>query len=527
MSHKGKVVGMARLIASFTEKTRRLVRTYTGLALFMAWAYCAFYSCVLVQTPYTIRESERYWALAMLVAAGVAALLHALLRRGTHVGGMRCWALAAGALAAVATIFIYASFETAPYNRTFTHLGGILAGCALPFLLLLWGQTLSARPEDDVEFCVPMAFLIALALYMPVVAAKNTFSAVVVALCPLASVLLALHVTFSAPKDASVTSGLFGRPGALNGNMSTLPSPRGFTAPLRAEAPLWKTAVLFALLWFSFAFFRSLVSPTYFTDRFDHYLLPFACAGVMALGVMVASVFRAREVGLFTTYRWVLPFLCAGYALLFVRDETVGKLAFTFCFVGLAALQLGALTSVCKTCWRRGMAVERMALPLLMGMGVGVAAGTACGLWELGQTQADAWEGAVLFIPIAAVTVVLAWGCDARDLMPAKPVAGAQGVRRVVGTIGCSPASIDGIAVAQANELARRCGLSDREREVLGYLLAGRSRPYIRDALHLSLNTVNTHARNAYAKLGVHSQQELITLARMEPAGNRRHAAEG
>ena len=50
-------------------------------------------------------------------------------------------------------------------------------------------------------------------------------------------------------------------------------------------------------------------------------------------------------------------------------------------------------------------------------------------------------------------------------------------------------------------------------------LLAGRSRPYIRDELIISLNTVHAHARNIYAKCGVHSQQEFMDLLR--PAGKR------
>lgn len=44
-------------------------------------------------------------------------------------------------------------------------------------------------------------------------------------------------------------------------------------------------------------------------------------------------------------------------------------------------------------------------------------------------------------------------------------------------------------------------------------LAQGRSRPYIRDALILSKNTVATHIRHIYEKMGIHSQQELIDLA--------------
>lgn len=61
-------------------------------------------------------------------------------------------------------------------------------------------------------------------------------------------------------------------------------------------------------------------------------------------------------------------------------------------------------------------------------------------------------------------------------------------------------------------QLADEFGLSLREQEVLGYLGRGRSQPYIRDQLVLSKNTVASHVKHIYAKLGVHSKQEVIDL---------------
>ena len=60
--------------------------------------------------------------------------------------------------------------------------------------------------------------------------------------------------------------------------------------------------------------------------------------------------------------------------------------------------------------------------------------------------------------------------------------------------------------------IADRYGLSPREREVVELLAQGRSQPYIRDCLVLSKSTVATHVRHIYAKLGIHTRQELIDL---------------
>lgn len=64
--------------------------------------------------------------------------------------------------------------------------------------------------------------------------------------------------------------------------------------------------------------------------------------------------------------------------------------------------------------------------------------------------------------------------------------------------------------------IARRGRLTPRETEVLALLMEGRSIPYIQNALCISEGTARTHAKHIYTKLGVHSKQELIDLARKD-----------
>ncbi len=66
---------------------------------------------------------------------------------------------------------------------------------------------------------------------------------------------------------------------------------------------------------------------------------------------------------------------------------------------------------------------------------------------------------------------------------------------------------------ARCVELGAANGLSKRETEILQYLCKGRSRPYIAETLYLSENTVRTHSKNIYTKLGVHNRQELLDRA--------------
>jgi DNA-binding NarL/FixJ family response regulator len=56
--------------------------------------------------------------------------------------------------------------------------------------------------------------------------------------------------------------------------------------------------------------------------------------------------------------------------------------------------------------------------------------------------------------------------------------------------------------------------LSSREREVVAVLLSGNRAPAIAGKLHLSPATVRNHLSNAFRKLRVGNQQELIDLLR-------------
>ena len=60
--------------------------------------------------------------------------------------------------------------------------------------------------------------------------------------------------------------------------------------------------------------------------------------------------------------------------------------------------------------------------------------------------------------------------------------------------------------------VAQTAGLTPREQDVFELAATGRSVPFIAEKLVLSENTVKSYLQKAYAKCGVHSRQELISL---------------
>lgn len=64
----------------------------------------------------------------------------------------------------------------------------------------------------------------------------------------------------------------------------------------------------------------------------------------------------------------------------------------------------------------------------------------------------------------------------------------------------------------RVQQLADEYSLTEREREVFMLLAHGRGSQSISDVLTISLYTTRAHTRNIYAKLGVHSRQELMDM---------------
>nr|WP_269090200.1 helix-turn-helix transcriptional regulator [Adlercreutzia muris] len=64
----------------------------------------------------------------------------------------------------------------------------------------------------------------------------------------------------------------------------------------------------------------------------------------------------------------------------------------------------------------------------------------------------------------------------------------------------------------RCRDAAAAFGLTERETEIFMLLARGRDVGYIEKTLFISRNTVNTHRKNLYRKLGIHTQQELLSL---------------
>ena len=76
--------------------------------------------------------------------------------------------------------------------------------------------------------------------------------------------------------------------------------------------------------------------------------------------------------------------------------------------------------------------------------------------------------------------------------------------------------TVDDALGAGVDAVAARFELTPREREILGYLARGRTAKFIAEELVISENTAWAHIKRVYAKTGVHSKQELMSVVEQQ-----------
>ena len=175
-----------------------------------------------------------------------------------------------------------------------------------------------------------------------------------------------------------------------------------------------------------------------------------------------------------------------------------------FSLVGFVAIAVGCAVSNAHEFPRAvvfATLVGTYCLAAIAGIGVGAALDTT--------VEEHAATAIVLAVAYCGVIVVraLVWGWRGT----ATSDGAATGEAREdadIQTVGAPVESLD----ERVGRLAREADLTPRETEIFGYLAHGHGRTYISETLLISKNTVYTHMRNIYRKLGVGSREEVVQL---------------
>ena len=501
------------------------LKELAGLSVFLSWTMCAFYSNVV--WPQTGMGWVGVAPVAVSMgASGIAgALLLVVMGKSRHAD----WAWPswtpwiAGLLCAVGTLLLERSATSSTDGMVPLTLAPLATAAGFALFCLLWGSRVSLMEGARIEVVVPVSLAIAQALAFGLNAANA------------AAPEVAEFAAFLLPFASSLLYSLWS-PETKLPNDEVRNEPPRFTAeppckdaeasrnPIRITECLAAAALLFAFR-FWYGAVRS-VSSQLSPENEIHFALRFVLTVLVFALFLFAALSFARSVNTMLAVTWLLPMVLwtlvfmhwdsdAGQSWVQIANNILSPCSQAFFYILFAK---GARRNL-----RNGVV---MFACFLSGMSLGNSLGIAWGTWAAAALPLDA-----ILLLMTALAAIIATICF--PLMRASRFLGARTGRADALPGGIPPmfgendspdssseplpdagnAAAEGPWIRKAAQLAHRYGLSAREQEILVYLLMGRNRPYIRDALYISINTVNTHAKRIYAKTGVHSQQELIDLA--------------
>lgn len=475
------------------ESRAALAFSAGGLSLFMGWIYIVFYTPV-IWTAGGQATSNYAWTFAMLLSSIVGVI-------GVAVYGKRrvvfevispilFWMLAA--LCAGGTLLMALCHHADISSEPLVLACASVVAIGFSLLTIVWGSKVSDLGVETIELLVPVAFITARAVLFCIQLAPGQLCCVLVVLLPLASAAC-LHCAGKGGPQASERES---------------PNEEVSEGGIDLTYGLFSVTVVLLV----FRLLRSFMGVVA-GGSFGFYDAPAILSFIIpafGFGAFIAvALLSSRSVNSSVLTRWLIPVVLLAFALAHFRSpEAIEALALVN-DLGAVILQAFFWILFAKVGYRCRGGAPVLFSCYLIGIGFGLVAGEVLGHAVLSDVFGIDNLSALSLVVFVSVSVLMAVDGRARQF----------GRPRVCEYAAELPASVevsdlDAICRRQAHGLAEAYGLSPREEELVALILAGRSRPYIRDTLYISLNTVNTHIRNAYAKMGVHSQRELLDLAR-------------
>lgn len=515
-----------RLIIASSARRRALA----AFVILYAWEYLAFFSSALTKGSCVLSPSlpEQCWGAAGLALALSAAALFAR-RRSKPLRFSRTVYLLAAVLMGACCLGIWAlyTYNVLPDALPFACAG--LIGLMLPLMYL---YRIDHFPELDASFLGTFFGLVsvfALLVYLVFIMLPTLCAVLFCTVAPVAFVLMSSDLPeLEQEADDEERGENRGRGAAKRGE-------HGASFPVKPMLLNYASAFIL-IVWLNFAFFRVIAAPWDFESRSWYSPSVFVTTLLVTLTLFLfirKTATRKHQRG---QARFAIVVFAVSYLILYVRfySPLLATIAFSFCFACMIALE-----ALAWSFWYQAVKHDRRfaAMPLLiylMAKGAGIFTGVMLGEQSCLITDGIIPVTAPLFFLVVLFAVGMAIkledfdklfigsGGEARPLQgyetdfgrlviadAIEPADGSAGGAAGAAGAGAAPMRTDNAVDA----LAERYALSPRETDVARLLLAGRNRPYIKDALFISTGTVNSHISSIYRKTEVNSQQELISLA--------------
>lgn len=460
------------------EKDNNNFLVAAGIGILWSWLFCLFpsmgsSSTLVMGNEWHLPVSP--W-LVSLVAGSVASVMLALAaaRWRASEGGFLAGCLFAGCvLQLVTAVFLLRLGQ----DEVAEACVGVCAGCSIALLWIPWGRLLAGLEVSRAERSLVGALIAAAVVYALLSSVPDQLGLTLFFLLPLLQVgAFALAVRETSLSLSNLAEAALPLP--LQ-SLLDRPSRKGLVQCLTAYG-------LISLSWESLRFQEETI-PTSLTLLFS--------VGFLLAAVMLELTGRhARRVDVATSARWALPAVAFGVALGIDASLLLMGIGFLLTAVAHASVEGVMRLQIVSVARRRKGSETAVVATGFAAISVGALLGVL-GFFALSFVGGSAERTALFVLAVVASLGIVCFGRSpdrsTEEASPKRP-----------------PSKQEVVSL-----MTDRFGLTPRETEILSYLLEGRSAPYIREELVISKSTVDTHVRHIYAKVGVASKQDLISLS--------------
>lgn len=474
----------------FTNLARNLKFRYLGLGFLWAWIYATWLTPVVFPASSGLTTSNDISWLLSCASVAVTLFVLAVVLRDRDISSMKGSYVIAGIGTSLASIMMAIEPLFGISIPAVEIIGALATGVTSGFLWMMWGEFTGKVEQEFAELFVPWCVAVPLVVMFVCSFVSGPVAGMAICCLPAVSAWL-LYLSF---KDNEVI-----KPVPM---LASEERPRFIGDFIRVG--LGSTVVYMCI---SFAWGQ--MDYATMTGWGDTHLLAYILGAALAIVITTLSIVYSPRMDIFGLYRWLIPVVLFG--LLFLSIDSFWTRSFSLTLITMGQYGFDIVIWIYfSRIVRKGVCSGSFSMGINRGfVQVGVFSGSFLAL-AVSRLLANGEISLqmVIIIISAVMTTVILMVLNRKDELERMTI---------IDPIGSAPSESNLVDYdAVCDQLASENSLTAREREILGYLARGRSLPYIREVLVLSKNTVDTHAKNLYRKLEVHSRQELIDLVQGE-----------
>ncbi len=441
--------------------------SFLGIGFYWAWIYSLFFRTSLAANLGSpSADLQIKTVLSLLGALAVFAVFFFAFRviKPKRLGPIL---FASGFIASLGTLLTTATLD----NFVIFISGSLATGFGTGFLLVYWGKLYGSIDAKRASVRIALSLLIAIVTCLVTANLETIATTAVVSALPLLSALLLYCANTTAARHAEGAE------------------------PCFAHFPFKLMVGLFAC-GLSFGFIMNLVLLTSGTVTYAMSAILVADA-IVTLIIAVMTVAARQGINFRNAYWVILPLMGLGFLLLPLFSSTERLIAFFFARLGYSLFDVLIWIRLSSVSSESGSDTTHIFCGFRLGLDGGVILGNILGimLYDFAFQHLSIISAVLVFLLIVILTITFnqkdietSWGLlkGSQDVLPRWKRA--------------------------CQNIADRHQLTKRETEIMILTAQGRSVSYIAECLVISTSTVQSHSKNLYRKLDIHSRQELITL---------------